>query len=559
MASNDFRDSSQGQGQTVGRASRRVSHPDRATNARLQGGKDTDFSPSFIARVRDGVRYIIRGVDETSANWFTPGQPIAPVAPDGTQPRRIDYPVGFNYVYTPRAYEQISFAQLRQLSDGYDLMRLLIETRKDQLTRLPFRFRVVQKPEEPPNKHAERNRMDPRIPLLNEFMKKPDREHTFRTWLRAIVEDMLTIDAASILPRWTWDGSIYGFDVIDGATISRVVDINGRTPVPPDVAYRQVIHGVPAVDLMAMDPKNVSTQLIYYPRNVRPHKVYGYSPVEQVLMTINIALRRQLHQLEFYTDGTVPDCMVEMPDDWAEEQIKDFELYWNSILTGQTAERRRAKFLPAGSKVNWTKDWLLKDEMDDYIIRVMCYAFSVSPTALVKMVNRAAGATMADDAKAEGLEPMKQSISDLINIIIQDYCGYKDIEHVFGDANLQKPLESAQISAIYLDRDVITPTEVRADLGRDPITEEEIEMQSQAQVNKDQQLEIEAGTGAPGTKDKVTKQTEQTSGAPSPRGSGPRSTPAGRGEKPSGADAGKRAPIPVAVDPRSNGHSHTNH
>jgi len=29
------------------------------------------------------------------------------------------------------------------------------------------------------------------------------------------------------------------------------------------------------------------------PRNPRPHKAYGFSPVEQIVMTVNIALRRQ--------------------------------------------------------------------------------------------------------------------------------------------------------------------------------------------------------------------------------------------------------------------------
>lgn len=512
---------------------------DRAALARLSGGKDADFSPSFISRVRDGVRYMIRGVDATDSNWFTPGQPIAPVAPSGTEPRRIDYPVGYNYVYTPRAYEQISAAQLRTLADSYDLMRLVIETRKDQVCRLPWRFRVKPKSDEPPNKHAERNREDPRIPLLEEFFKKPNRENTMRQWTRMLLEDMLVIDAASILPRWTNDGSIYGFDIIDGATISRVIDINGRTPIPPDVAYRQVIHGVPAVDLMAMSPKIVSTQLIYQPRNPRAHKVYGYPPVEQILMTVNIAIRRQLHQLEFYTEGSVPDCIIEMPEDWSEQQIKDFELYWNSILIGQTAERRHAKFLPAGSKYIATKDQILKDEMDDYIIRVVAYAFGVSPIALVKMVNRASGAQISDDSKAEGLEPIQLWFSDIINIIVQDYCGFKDIEHVFGDATREKPLQQAQVNAIYLDREVITPTEVRQDLGRDPITQEEIELQPQAIIaqeaaDADAAMQVEAGTGAPGTKDKVTK----SPGAPKPR-SGPRATAKDKGEAPTGTDAGK--------------------
>jgi hypothetical protein len=41
---------------------------------------------------------------------------------------------------------------------------------------------------------------------------------------------------------------------------------------------------------------------------VRAHRVYGYSPVQQVLMTVNIALRRQLWQLDYFTEGSIPDA-----------------------------------------------------------------------------------------------------------------------------------------------------------------------------------------------------------------------------------------------------------
>ena len=66
---------------------------------------------------------------------------------------------------------------------------------------------------------------------------------------------------------------------------------------PP--AYQQVLKGLPAVDYSARD-------IIYRPRNVRAHRVYGYSPVQQVLMTVNIALRRQLWQLDYLPKARSP-------------------------------------------------------------------------------------------------------------------------------------------------------------------------------------------------------------------------------------------------------------
>ena len=75
---------------------------------------------------------------------------------------------------------------------------------------------------------------------------------------------------------------------LDGATIKRVIDDWGRTPQPfqdngalvHPVAYQQILKGYPAVDYAARD-------IIYAPRNPRPNRVYGFSPVEQIVMTAN--------------------------------------------------------------------------------------------------------------------------------------------------------------------------------------------------------------------------------------------------------------------------------
>ena len=112
-----------------------------------------------------------------------------------------------------------------------------------------------------------------------------------------LLEDLLVIDAATIYPRYDRGGRLYALDVIDGATIKPLIGEDGRAPDPPDPAYQQVLHGVPAADFS-------SDELLYLPRNVRAHRLYGLSPVEQVALTINIALRREAATLDYYRTGS---------------------------------------------------------------------------------------------------------------------------------------------------------------------------------------------------------------------------------------------------------------
>jgi hypothetical protein len=38
-------------------------------------------------------------------------------------------------------------------------------------------------------------------------------------------------------------------------------------------------------------------------------------------MTVNIALRRQMHQLQYYTEGNVPEALIGVPEAWTPDQI----------------------------------------------------------------------------------------------------------------------------------------------------------------------------------------------------------------------------------------------
>jgi hypothetical protein len=401
----------------------------------------------FIDRLKTGIAYIIAGADVVP---FGPMQPLQPVFQEGMEGRQFDYPVGFNLVYVPRQDTDVGFAMLRGLADGYDLMRLAIETRKDQLSKLEWSIVPID-----PAKQAAN---DPRCQEVEDLFRFPDREHDFATWRRALHEDLLVIDAPTAYPRMTKGGKLYSLDLMDGALITRKLDGEGRTPMPPEVAYQQYIKGVPAVDYSA-------DEIIYMPRNIRTNKAYGFSPVEQVIITVNIALRRQIHQLSYYTEGNLPDLIFGVPEDWNPDQIKQFQLWFDSLMSGDLGERRKAKFVPHGIEPYDIKQNAIKDEYDEWLARIICFAFSLPPTAFVKQMNRAQAQSEKDRAQEEGLEPIMVWEKNFWNKIIWKYFGYRDLQFKWQDVRVIDPLVQAEVDKIYLQEYVISPDEVRTRQG----------------------------------------------------------------------------------------------
>lgn len=424
--------------------------------------KKTPLSQGFIARVAAGVRYAFTG---NADGWFDAGEPLAPVAQQA-EGRRFDYEPFYNVGHSkPREREAIGFAQLRALADNYDVLRLVIEKRKDQMEGLQW---TIQKRDVESTKDNESQRKDRKVDEAIAFFQSPDKEHTWSDWLRILLEDLFVIDAPCIYPRKTLGGDLYALEVIDGATIKRVLDNTGRLPAPPETAYQQILHGIAAVDYTA-------DELIYRSRNNRSYKVYGYSPVEQIIMTVNIALKRQIHALEYYTAGSVPDALVGVPEGWTADEIQRFQEYWDLLLSGETAERRKMRFVPGELSRNFkeTKQPPLKDVYDEWLARVVCFAFSVEPTPFVAQVNRSVAETSREQSLSDGMSSLKNWVKALIDDVLARYMDMAAYEFVWKEEESLNPKEQAEIYAIYKNAGILTADEIRAELGKEPLPEQE--------------------------------------------------------------------------------------
>jgi hypothetical protein len=196
---------------------------------------------------------------------------------------------------------------------------------------------------------------------------------------------------------------------------------------------------------------------------------YGFSVVEQMITTINIAIRREAFLLGYYTDGSTPDMIFTTPAAWTTQDIANFKMWWDSVLAGNLGNRRGTMFVPDGAKPIDTKEKALTDETDQWLIRVMCFFLGLSPLPFVKTMNRATSESHHQQGEEEGLQPWLLWFSDLFNHIIALKWGYLDLEFRWEEQVTTDPQEQATIDVALVNAKIYHPDEIRAKRGDGPM------------------------------------------------------------------------------------------
>jgi hypothetical protein len=464
-----------------------------------------------VQRVVAASRYVITGVGPQ--NWFGPWQPLAPFTgqgeDEGAKGRRFHYQTGYNLNYNPRSQEAVSFDDLRQLAQNCDVLRGVIEARKDQIAALDWAIRpresvgqeggmnviagdVGKLAGEDPDSGASSPNSGPTFGLpsgnrptsiqrselntlklpdsvktdirtMTDFLMYPDKEHTWDQWMRCVNEDMFVIDAATLYKRMTRGGDLYALEPIDGSTIFPLLDATGRRPTNPgDPAYQQILHGVPSANYTA-------SELLYMPRNVRSDHVYGMSPVEQVVVTVNTAIRRAVYQLDYYLAGSTPDAFVGLPEAWNLQNIRDFQSWFDGLMSGNLMNRRKVRFMPGQFKYVETKEPPLKDDYDEWLARVICFIFSISPEPFVTHLNRATAGSARSRALEEGLAPSQRWWKGLMDQILRFDLKHPELEFVFLEDREQDPKAQMEIDTGYVKSGIFAIDEIRKERGKLPM------------------------------------------------------------------------------------------
>lgn len=327
---------------------------------------------------------------QVSSGWFAPNLPIAPMAP-GNQgwARRLDYQQSVNINVNPKSADGNdgpTYATLHKMVENCDILSIALYSMLERISKYGGRVLDVGGDQRKPSKAAE---------AIRESLQFPDGMTPLATWMQSLGFDMAVTDNATIFVDRS--GKIPLFRVIDGQTVAVRLDERGEPAM-----IQQILKGNPAHNYGIQEGSQYGFEtMVWCPKHRRPNKVYGFSYVEQIRTTVTLALQRVGRQLDYFTSGKVPAMLIEAPQTWTPNMVREANEEWRDILAGVSG-KDEVQIMPNGMKPYIFERDVVKSEFDEWLARITCMQFSVPVTPLVKETNRATAEATQEASLKEG-------------------------------------------------------------------------------------------------------------------------------------------------------------
>jgi hypothetical protein len=402
---------------------------------------------------------------------------LSPVGPEDYQIRSRDFMIGENLNVTPGGGK---FPILRAFADKWNVLRTIIDTKKDLMSAVPWSIKPDPKPGESKKDTQERALGDPIVQKLTEFFQSPDGEHTWNQWIHLALEETYVIDALCIQPVREKDkDAIAKLVIVSGDVINRQIDDRGWTPGQDkdgkwQTAYQQVLMGGGNGSGGVNQRDLTMRELIYAMRNPRVNRKWGQSSVEKIYTYAMTGICADAFILNYYTQGNQPPGIAFISD-MTPAQVEELAGRFNAMYKGDLEQRRDIAFLPAGpggKSVQFvpTKEPLLKPDIYDQLVRFACAEFSVPSVPFEKPMNRASAQEAGEQAQVAGLEPDIEWFQELMNRIIKNkmYFGLSGYSFVFGPRRDVDAKTQMEVDTGYAKCAILTVDEIRDELGKEP-------------------------------------------------------------------------------------------
>jgi 8-oxo-dGTP pyrophosphatase MutT (NUDIX family) len=420
---------------------------------RQQLGAAAPVVPSAAVAKMSGTG-VPPGIEASEAlQQMTPGSPFAPGTPlppfDGYSrtPRTRDFPAGVNVATRPRLHERVSFETLRGLIRAYDVAGMCIWHRIDTLRSV--KYRLV-----PADGYS--GDVTGAVELAKQVLRKPDGRHHFKNWLARWLYDVLAYDAGALFRLRNRAGRCTGLKTIDGTTLAPLLDYWGDEPGAPAPSHVQIVNGLIWNWLTPDD-------LIYEPMRPVNDSIYGQPPIELVILNANTDIRTQIHFLQRYTEGNIPEAFASSPESWTPDQIELFQGYWDSFMYGDAARKHQIRWMPGGSSISWTNERDFTDAFSLFMMRKTCAGYHVVPTDLgfTDSSNYSTGESQADVAHKAGELPLMEYTEEILSQFLYDDIRVPVKFEWDRGEDQDDRLVQAQSDQIYIQSAVVDADEIR--------------------------------------------------------------------------------------------------
>lgn len=340
---------------------------------------------------------------------FSPGVPLMPqpgVNKAGL-PVQYQFPISYNTFPIDRSQGKPdipSFQQLRTVAKLYSGITLCERAWFDMVPRM--KLKISLHPDYVAQGYEEKD-FQKEISFFRKWFEKPDGRRDIHTWLRMALREQTQIDELYIYKHRTRGGKLLGLHIVAGDTMKPLLNDWGDIPLPDDPeggwAYQQYPWGIPGMYY-------TTDMMIHYQESPAAESPYGQSRVERIIMEVNQALRKKRRDLAMFTEGNIPQGIMEVPEGagWTPDQIDAYEQSWNALMAGNPQQQVRMKFTMPGMKYIKLDNGEILTEFDLFLLNISTgsYGMSLQDLSFTEGIHKASGDSQQNVLYRRTIEPL---------------------------------------------------------------------------------------------------------------------------------------------------------
>lgn len=306
------------------------------------------------------------------------------------------------------------------------------------------------------------------IDIVKACLENPNRDDSFRSMIEQVVEDYLICGGGAIeqevggdqsRPLWLWPVDALSIQIYAGWSGDRSEPRYMQTLGYGNVGGQQ---GIPLLN----------DQLIYIRKDPTTESPFGFGCLEVAFNSINRQLGVAEYSGQVASNGQ-PSVMLQligMSDDPG--SLDRFRDWWRNEIEGQGQVPIVGGDELKVHKLHGGTDDALYLKYQEFLLREIATAFELSPhnLGLMEHDNRATAEVAEDRDYASIIIPTAANVASYLNReAIESKLGFSQIEFRWLGIDRDDEEMLADIHETYIEKNVLTPNEVREKLGRQPM------------------------------------------------------------------------------------------